>query len=176
MTKSLPSEAERIIVGKVGAPHGVKGEVKIIPLTDFPERFSSMKEITVGDDVFAVTGHRTATGGNPILKLAGIDNRDDAARLTGKMLTVSRKETMPLREGEYYAFDIVGLSVFDESGTYIGKVETVLKTGSNDVYVVKADSGKEILIPALKKIVTAIDIDGGKMTVNLPAEETDDAD
>ena len=174
MTKSLPLEAERITVGKIGAPHGVKGEIKIIPLTDFPERFDTMNEVTIGKNCFTVTNRRRATNGNPILKLRGVETREDAAALTGKFITVARDEAMPLSEGEYYAFDIIGLQVFDENGEDLGTVENVLKTGSNDVYAVKNAAGHELLIPALKKVVTAIDIPGGKLTVKL--EEYENAD
>ena len=174
MTKSLPSEADgRIIVGKVGAPHGVKGEVKIIPLTDFPDRFRTMKKITVGEEIFTVEGQRIATNGNPIMKFGGVDNRDAAARLTGKIITVSRDETMPLADDEYYAFDIVGLTVYDDNGDEIGMVDAVLKTGSNDVYTVKKSDGVEIFIPALKKVVREIDIKNKRMVITRAEEYAD---
>ncbi len=172
MTKSLPSEADdRIIIGKVGAPHGVKGEVKIIPLTDFPERFYAMKMLTIGAKSFAVAKTRTATNGNPIIKLTDVDDRDAAACLTGQTVTVAKSETVPLKEGEYYAFDIVGLRVFDENDHYFGVVTDVLKTGSNDVYAVKDDAGRELFLPALKKIVRKIDTDNKRMIIIADVEE-----
>lgn len=169
MTESSPSEADRIIIGKAGAPHGVKGEVRIIVLTDFPERFDDLREVMVGEKNFRVENTRRHKNGI-IVKFAGCDDRDGAARLTGKLLTVARGETFPLAEGEYYTFDIIGLRVFDENDAALGVVTEVLRTGSNDVYAVKNDDGKEILVPALKKIVRKIDVANGRMTVALPKE------
>ena len=172
MTKLSPSAAdERIIVGKIGAPHGVKGELKIIPLTDFPERFAAMKNLTVGAETFTIENSRTAANGNPLIKLSGINDRDAAARLTGQRITVAKSEAMPLKEGEYYAFDIVGLRVFDENGNDLGVVTDVLKTGSNDVYAVKDNNGRELLVPALKKVVGEIDTINKRMTITANAEE-----
>ena len=94
--------------------------------------------------------------------------REEAQRLTGRLLTVAREEAAPLDEGEYYVFDIVGLTVYDEEGSVLGTVENVLRTGSNDVYAVRAADGREILIPALRAVVLAIDVPGGRMTVRFP--------
>ena len=100
--------------------------------------------------------------------------REDAMRLTGRLLTVDRSEAVPLEEGEFYTFDIIGLTVYDGAGTELGTVENVLRTGSNDVYQARRPDGRELLIPALKAVVKEIDVAGGRMVVDLP-EETDDA-
>ena len=168
MTKSSPSEVKRVVVGKVGAPHGVRGEVKVIPLTDFPDRFDNLTEITVGEELLAVEKVRWQ-GKDLIVKFAPCQNRDEAARLTGKFLTVNREEAAPLQEGEYYTFDLVGLKVL-AAGEEIGIVANVLKTGSNDVFAVKKKDGGEIFIPALKKTVKEINISAGFMTVELMEE------
>ena len=95
-------------------------------------------------------------------------------RLTGRLLTVDRSEAVPREEGEFYTFDIIGLTVYDEAGTELGTVENVLRTGSNDVYQARRPDGRELLIPALKAVVKEIDVAGGRMVVDLP-EATDDA-
>ena len=171
MTKSLPSEANpRVVIGKVGAPHGLFGEVRVFPLTDFPERFRGMAHVYVGDALFAIAGVRYQND-RILLRFSGYDSREAAAALTGRLLSVDRAEAVPLNEGEYYTFDIIGLQVEDEKGHVIGKVTDVLQTGSNDVYVVEAEGqAKPILVPALKSVVQQISLREGKMVVRLMEE------
>lgn len=156
MTKSLQSAAE-IIIGKVGAPRGLDGAVKIIPLTDFDGRFDGLKEISIGGKIFSVESVKHISG-NIFMKFAGVDNRDIAKTLTNKFLTVDRADAAPLADGEYYTFDIIGCEIFD-GAKKIGTVTNVLKTGSNDVFEV---DGKT-LIPALKSVVESIDIAAKKI-------------
>lgn len=171
MTKSLPSEANsRVVIGKVGAPHGLSGEVRVFPLTDFPDRFRGMKHVYVGEESLAIAGVRYQND-TILLRFSGYDSREVAAVLTGQLLTVDRAEAVPLKEGEYYTFDIIGLQVEDEEGQVLGKVTDVLQTGSNDVYVVEAaEQAKQILIPALKSVVRRIALREGKMVVRLMEE------
>lgn len=170
MTKSLQSEPEKIIIGKVGAPHGIRGELKIYSLSDFPDRFSLLKSVYVGDDLLTVKSVRYQNS-VVLMSFAEYDNRETAATLTNKMLSVKREYAMPLEEGQYYIGDIVGLEVFDEEGVSLGFVKDILKTGSNDVYVVaKKKEAKQLLVPALKSVVLKISVDEGKMLVRLPEE------
>ena len=179
MTRLSPSAAkknaakDRVTIGKVGAAHGIHGEMRIIPLTDFTERFADMKEVMVGDELLHIESckyHKQFI----LLKFREYPVREDAMRLTGRLLTVDRSEAVPLEEGEFYTFDIIGLTVYDEAGTELGTIENVLRTGSNDVYQARRPDGRELLIPALKAVVKEIDVAGGRMVVDLP-EETDDA-
>ena len=165
--KSHQPPKGRITIGRVGAPQGVRGEVRVIPLTDFTERFEGMKEVLVGDELFAVE-HVRYHKQFVLMKFRDVTTRDEAAALTGRLLTVDRSEAAPLGEGEFYTFDIIGLHVFDASGTELGTVEHVLRTGSNDVYQARSADGKELLIPALKAVVKTIDVPGGRMVVDLP--------
>ena len=156
---------DRVTIGKVGAAHGIHGEMRIIPLTDFTERFADMKEVMVGDELLHIESckyHKQFI----LLKFREYPVREDAMRLTGRLLTVDRSEAVPLEEGEFYTFD--------EAGNTLGTVENVLRTGSNDVYQARRPDGRELLIPALKAVVKEIDVAGGRMVVDLP-EETDDA-
>ena len=171
MTKSSPSAAEqRIVIGKAGAPHGIAGELRIVPLTDFPERFQSMKQVYVGDellDIVSVRYHQRFV----IMRFAQYPTREAAARLTCRLLRVERAQAAPVAEGEYYTFDIIGLSVFDPEGQALGTITNVLKTGSNDVYVASPeDGGQQLLIPALRKVVKEIDLAAGRMVVDMPEE------
>lgn len=173
MTRLSPSAAKkRVTIGKVGAAHGIHGEMRIIPLTDFTDRFATMKEVMVGDELLHITSckyHKQYV----LMKFKEYPIREEAMRLTGKLLTVDRSEAAPLSEGEYYTFDIVGLTVYDIDGKELGQVENVLRTGSNDVYQTRRLDGGELLIPALKAVVKEIDVAGGRMVVDMPEEISD---
>ena len=165
MSPSVPDvHNERIVIGRVGAAHGVRGDLRIIPLTDYPERFATLREVMVGDELLHVESTRPQ-GKNFLVRFREYAVREEAQKLTGRLLTVTRAEAAPLDEGEYYVFDIVGLTVYDEEERVLGTVEDVLRTGSNDVYVVRSEDGRELLIPALHAVVRAIDVAGGRMTV-----------
>ena len=167
MSPSVPDASnERIVIGRVGAAHGIRGELRIIPLTDFPERFAALREVMVGDELLHIESVKPQ-GKNFLMRFREYAVREDAQRLTGRLLTVARAEAAPLDEGEYYVFDIVGLTVYDEEDNELGTVENVLRTGSNDVYAVRSEDGREILIPALRKVVRTIDVPNGRMTVRL---------
>ena len=165
MSPSAPDD--RIVIGRVGAPHGVRGDLRIIPLTDFPDRFTGLREVMVGDELLHIERIKPQ-GKNFLMRFRGYAVREAAQRLTGCLLTVERAEAAPLDEGEYYVFDIVGLAVYDEADRALGTVENVLRTGSNDVYAVRTEDGRELLIPALRAVVQQIDLGAGRMTVRLP--------
>lgn len=165
----------RVVIGKAGAPHGLKGELRVIPLTDFPERFASLREVWIGEQLFHVERvheHRQFV----LLTLTECRSREAAAKLTGELLRVPREDAAPLAEGEFYTFDIIGLTVLDLAGATLGEVTHVLKTGSNDVYVVKKPDGAELLVPALKKVVREIKIAEGFLRVDLQEELDSRAD
>lgn len=153
---------EKIIIGKLGKVRGLNGDLKIIPLTDFEGRFDDLTQIEVGGKMFQVEKVQHI-GGEIFIKFRNVDSRELAKNLTNKFLTVPRAEVAPLEEGEFYTFDIIGCEVFDGEKNF-GKVTNVLKTGSNDVFQVLGET--EILIPALKSVVTKIDIQNKKIFVD----------
>lgn len=156
-----------IVIGKIGAPQGVRGEVRVTPLTDFPERFRELKTALLDDGtslpIESVRYHQQFV----LLKFRGMDNRNDIEHLRGKLIKVERKDLVQLPAGHYYIFDIVGLEVYTEEEEYLGKVTDVLETGSNDVYIVEQKDKQPLLIPALKSVVLQIDIPSRKMIVKL---------
>jgi len=175
MEKSLHSSAkhtdkEFIVIGKIGAPHGLKGEVRVISLTDFPDRFKSLQKVYIDDvsvDITSVRDNKQFI----LLCFKQYTSREQVMLLSGRLIKIDRAEAVPLAAGEYYTFDIIGLDVYDEHGLLLGKVMEVLKTGSNDVYVVGSKgNAKQVLIPALKKVVQEINIAEGRMSVILPKE------
>lgn len=163
---------EFISVGKLIAPHGVRGDVSIMPLTDFPDRFHELKYVfldkTTKLEIETVRNHKNAV----LLKFRHFDDRNSVESLRGKILYITEAELATLPEGRYYQFDLIGLTVYDEAGTLLGKLTDILETGSNDVYVVEADGDgqKPLLVPALKSVVSRIDLDAGKMVVKLQEE------
>ncbi|MDF2564073.1 MAG: Ribosome maturation factor rimM [Massilibacillus sp.] len=159
----------KVIIGRIGAPHGVRGEVRIIPLTDFPDRFQNLKSVFIDEQIKLEINNVKYNKQFIILKFKGIDNRSDIDPLKGKLIQVDRKDVPPLAAGEYYNFDIIGLEVYNEKNERLGKIEQILKTGSNDVYIAN-NAGKQTLIPALKKVVTNIDIEAGRMDIILQEE------
>lgn len=165
------NDASLIAIGKAVAPHGVRGDVRVVPLTDYPERFETTRQVKLDDGrVLTVEGakfHKQFV----LLKFRGLDDRNAIEFLRGKLLLVGRDELVKLPEGHYFIFEIVGLKVYDEAGTYLGTVADVLATGANDVYIAEKQPGeKPLLIPAIKEVVREIDVPGGRMTVRLQEE------
>jgi 16S rRNA processing protein RimM len=159
-----------IVIGKIVTPHGVRGDVRVIPLTDFPERFAKLKSVFLDDGTELAIENVKNHNQLLILKFVGLNDRNEIEGLRGKLLKIAKKDAVKLPKGEFFTFDIIGLKVYDDAGSYIGKITDVLKTGSNDVYVVDQEDKRQVLIPALKKVVTSIDIDAGQMIVKLQEE------
>lgn len=161
---------ERIIIGKILSPHGVRGEVKVQPLTDYPERFHKTKKVWADakKDYLEII-HIREQPGIFLMKFRGVDDRNEAEKLTNSFLTIDPDQVMELPPGHYYRFQIIGLGVYDMQGIYLGELADILETGANDVYVVKRAEKKDLLIPALKSIVQEIDMQEKRMRVQLPA-------
>lgn len=154
-----------VTVGVILAPHGIRGEVKVQPLTDFPERFEAGSRLWLNGEERVVQRGRWA-GRSVILQLRGIETRNEAEALRGAELTVPEAADLA-DEGVYYLHDIIGLRVVDEAGIDLGKLEEVFNSGSVDVYVVRGEAG-ELLLPALDDVVIDVDIAAGQIRVDVP--------
>lgn len=154
-----------VAVGRILAPHGVRGEFKVEPATDFPERFAPGSRLWLDGNPYTVERSRPQ-GRSLIVKLRGIDSRNDAEPLRGKDLFASEPAAIE-EEGVYYVHDILGLRVETEAGTALGDVVEVLATGSNDVYVVRGPRG-DLLLPALDDVVKQVDTASRRMVVEVP--------
>jgi 16S rRNA processing protein RimM len=148
--------------------------LRIVPLTDYPERFSGMDRMYIERpgspnkvlDVESIEPH--AGKGQLLLTAAGITDRDAAEALSGYLVTVAPDERVELPEGEYWIDSLIGLDVRDDvSGELLGKVEDVISTGGNDVYQVRVPSGEVKMIPAIGQVVREIDLDGGVMIITV---------
>ncbi len=157
-----------VAIGKILEPWGDKGEIKVEILTDFPERFASLEKVYLGQTARPLRVERARLfKGYAILKLEGCESRATASALKGQLLQIPIEELMPLAEGEYYEFEIIGLEVWTDDGLHLGRVKEIIYTGANDVYVVEGPKG-EVLIPALDDVILRIDLEAGRMLVKLP--------
>jgi 16S rRNA processing protein RimM len=161
------SEPRYLVVGKIVAPWGVRGEVKMTIQTGFPERFKRLKKVYLGENATssALEGSRLHKG-HALLKLVGCDDRDAAEKLRGQLVQIPIEEAMPLGEDEYYVYQIVGLDVWTTEGEHLGRVSEVLFTKANEVYVVQGEKG-EVLIPAVEDVVLEVDLVSGRLIVEL---------
>ncbi len=171
--------ADLAAVGEVLTTQGNKGEVKVRPLTVDPQRWSELTRV-----FFCRAGAREELTVEQVrffrqfvvVKFKEINDMTQAEKLRGGFLCIPLAERRPLPEGSYYLDQILGLSVLDETGAFLGKIEDILATGANDVYVVRGGPHGEILLPALKSVVLAVDLPAGTMKVRLPAGLVDEDD
>ncbi|MEJ2748989.1 MAG: ribosome maturation factor RimM [Anaerolineae bacterium] len=163
-------EPSFLIIGRIQKPHGVRGEVRVVAHTGYPERFTWLETVYVGEtdpQPVAVEGARFH-GELVLLKLAGYDSREAVQGLRGQWLQVPESEAVPLEEGEYYLYQLEGLQVFTDVGEDLGELVQVMETGANNVFIVRGESG-ELLLPDTDEVVQEIDFENGRMTVHLLA-------
>lgn len=157
-------------IGVITEPHGVRGEVKVFPTTDEPERIKKIKEIILDDGREKRTLHPEAVRRQKnllLIKFKEFNDRDSVERLRKKELYVSREYATPLNEDEYYISDLIGLNVVDEEDREIGVLKDVLQTGANDVYQIVMNDGRELLLPAIRQCVLQVDIKAGYVRVHV---------
>lgn len=159
---------EFLIVGTISSPHGVHGEVKVYPLTDDVLRFKKLKEIYLDtgkeQKLLHITGVKFS-GTFVVLKFEEFTNRNDVENLRHKNLLVDRKHAVKCKKDEYFITDLIGVSVSRDDDSYLGELTDVIQTGANDVYVVKKEDGKEVLLPAIKECILNVDIENRTMKV-----------
>lgn len=157
-------------VGVITTTHGIRGEVKVFPTTDDPKRFKDLKQVVVDTgrqqldmEIASVKFFKNMV----IVKFKGIDDINDVEKYRKAGIYVTRENAVPLKENEYFIADLIGLTVVTEEGEELGKIDDVLQTGANDVYVVKQKNAADLLIPAIHDCVKEVDLENGKMTVHL---------
>jgi 16S rRNA processing protein RimM len=148
--------------------------LRVAILTDDPQRFGLLDRVLVGREdespVPRVVESFRLHKGQALLQLDGCHDRTAAEALRGYLVQITREEALPLEEGEYFEHQILGLDVWTVSGEHLGELMEIIYTGANDVYVVQPDdtSGHDTLIPALEDVVLEVDLDAGRMVVELP--------
>ena len=157
-------------IGQIVNTFGIKGMVKVKTFTDNIERFSNLEKIYIKNKsgqteykIQEVKYHKNMV----LVKFEGIENPEQADLLRNSYLIVDRETEEPLEAGRYYIVDMIGLDVFTDDNEYLGKLEDIYNTGSNDIYVVKNELGKQVLLPAIEDVIKNIDMDNKKVIVHL---------
>ena len=169
----LPAASELVAIGRILRPHGVRGEIRTLIMTDFPDRFFDTEEVYFLSPDNRKIERRQLTGARYhanwiLLKFAGIDTPEQVAEYRHWLITVPQDELVELEEGEYWHWLLEGLTVVDENSQVVGKLTEVIETAGHDLYAVKSENGKEILVPAVKEYILDVDIDKGQMRIKRP--------
>ncbi len=153
---------ERLEIGQIVNTFGIKGEVKVNPFTDDINRFDELKQVYIKTknhsklyEVEQVRYHKNMV----LIKFKGIDNPEDANMLRNAFLEIDRKDAIPLEEGTYFIVDLIGLDVYTDNGELLGKVDDIYNAGANDIYVVKNELGKQILLPGIEEVIKEVKLD-----------------
>jgi 16S rRNA processing protein RimM len=157
-----------VAVGRVQSPFGLKGELKVMSLTDNPERFVPKAKLWAGQQPVTIASVREAQG-YVYLMLKGFSDRSSVDKFRHALLQVPETELPELEEGEYYRFQLLGLTVVDKDGTELGTIAEVIETGATDVYRVRDAEGKDTLLAATEDVVISVDLPAKRMVVDPPA-------
>lgn len=157
-------------IGQIVNTFGIKGMVKVKSFSNDIKRFDELKKIYVKNnenkkeyEIEEVKYHKEMV----LIKFKGIDTIEQANLLRNSYLIINRKDLKPLEKGTYYIVDLLGLDVYTDSEELLGKLEDIFNTGSNDIYVVKDEMGKQILLPAISEVIKKIDLQNKKITIHL---------
>jgi 16S rRNA processing protein RimM len=160
-----------LVIGQITAPSGIKGEVRVRPETDYPDRFLSLEEVCLelpsGEQSRERIAAAAVTPKGVRLRLACCDTRSAAEQLRGAWLKIRKSQAVPLPEDSYWVHDIIGMKVVSEQGEDLGEVTEVIRAGGNDVYVTP-----KAMIPAVRQVVRRVDLDKREIAVSLPEEES----
>lgn len=157
-------------VGVISSMHGVRGEVKVFPTTDDAKRFKKLKEVLLdtGKEWKPMEIEHVKFFKNMVIvKFKGFDTINDMEIYKGKDLLVTRENAVELGPDENFIVDLIGLSVVTDEGELLGKLTDVIQTGANDVYEVKMENGKTVLLPAIKQCILDVDLEEQRMTVHV---------
>lgn len=162
------STSEWVTIGQVVALFGLRGDLKVRLLTDIPDRFSAIQRVFVGPKhlPYQIQDVRPYKGEIILLKLAGCDDANTAEALRNAVLQLPPGELATLPPGSYYQHDILGLQVYAQDGAFVGRIVDIITTGSNDVYVIKTEDATQVLIPAIKDVITQIDLQKRTMHID----------
>lgn len=156
-------------VGKIINTHGIHGEVKVLRITDFPERFAKGKTLYLVKDneqpiKLTIDGHRVHKGFD-LLRFLDYTDINEVEQFKGAYLKVTEDQLTDLTEGEFYYHQIIGCTVCTSDGEVLGQIKEILSPGANDVWVMKRKQGKDVMIPYIDEIVRDIDVDAKKIVI-----------
>lgn len=154
----------------ISSTHGIRGEVKVYPTTDDPARFRRLKEVLLDTGSGWMTMKLEQVRffkQMVIVKFKGYDSINDVEKYRNKGLYVPREQAVPLKEGEYYIADLLGMQVLTEDGGHFGTLRDVMQTGANDVYVIDSLHNGEVLVPAIADCILEVAVEQGWMKIRL---------
>lgn len=157
-------------VGVITSTHGLKGEVKVFPTTDYPERFEEIEEVLLDTGRTKMPIHIKSVRyfkKQVILKFKEFNDINEIEKYKQCSLWVTRENATPLYEDEYYIADLIGCQVYLEDDSHFGQLTDVMETGANDVYVIQMSDGREVLVPAIKDCILEVDIEEQKIKIHL---------
>jgi len=157
------------LIGNVLRPLGIKGEVKIEPISSRLERFKLLKKVFLRKNsiqTYTIETVRLA-GKSVFIKFKDVNTRTAAESLRGAEILVDQNDVIGLEKDEYFIHDLIACHVYSEQGTYLGEIVDVLQLSSNDVYVIKTQTGRELLIPAIKDVVKRVELESKKIIIHL---------
>lgn len=157
-------------VGIITGTHGLKGEVKVFPTTDDKERFLDLEDVLLdtGNELLELKVEYCKFFKKFVfVKFEGLDDINEVEKYKRCPLLVTRENAVELEEDEYFVADLLGLTIVDDSGVTVGKLQNVISTGANDVYEVLTEDGGHILLPAIKECILDVDMDEGIILVHL---------
>ena len=158
----------QIVIGKIVAPHGVRGDIRILPLTEKPEQFLDLDYLLLQDGRKLTVKHARFHKRMVLVTTEEIKSMNEAELLRDQEVLIKAEDLPELEEGQFYVADLIGLPVYDEEDKQIGTFKDSLSTGSNDVYVISVPGEKDILLPALKIYVKEINLAEKRIVVTLP--------
>lgn len=157
---------KKINIGKVVTTHGVRGDIKVYPHTNVEDMFSKLKKVYIGENEQKILSVKYAKG-CPVLNIDGVNTVEQAQLLIGKQVFADEASLPKLEEDSFYLKDIIGCVAVDENDAEIGKVIDVIFTGANDVYQIETESGREMLVPAVKEFIINVDVKNKKIKIRI---------
>jgi len=156
-----------LAIGRLGKPHGVRGEINLHVMTDFPERIQPGTQVFLGDahDVHTITAVREHTK-TLLVRFKYVNSREDVGLLRGQMVYRAMADVPTLPDGEFYQHQLIGLQVY-EGERLLGELAQIIHTGANKVYVVRKPEGGELLLPAIDDVIQTIDLEAKQILVQL---------
>lgn len=172
MSAQNTNQPDYLIIGEITKPHGVRGEVRVEMLTEVPERYRALEEVFVAKNerhtpqaitLESVRFHQ----GKALVKFEGYNYRDEVEKLRKWLILIPADQAIPLEDGEFFYYQLLGMSVVSDKGEPLGEVTDIIQTGANDVFVVAHPEKGEILIPDTEEVVTNVDGDVRTITVHI---------
>ncbi len=158
--------SERLAVGRISTVHGLRGECVVEVLSETPERFDKGSVLYAGDSRALTVRSSRPHKARLLVAFDEVPDRSAAESLRGVVLTIDAGEAAPLPDGSYYAHQIEGLVVLDESGTTLGTLGEVLESPAHDIWMIRTPDDREVLVPAVDEFVRSVDLDGGVIVLS----------